>query len=61
MECATLFFVLWATITLVERYLCEKSWLSAIFVGGVVTLLTPFLGIGLPHWLSAPASNHPPP
>lgn len=51
MECVTLFFVLWATITLVERYLCETSWPVAILVGGVVTLLTPVFGIGLVLWV----------
>jgi len=51
MECVTWFFVLWATITLAERYLCNRGWLVAIFVGGVVTLLTPLLGIGLVLWV----------
>ena len=50
MECVTSFLLLWAVVTLTERYLCGTNWFVAIVFGGLVTLLTPVFGMGLVLW-----------
>ena len=49
--CMTSLFVVWATIALVERYLCGRGWLGAMLFAAEVTLLTPVFGIGLVIWV----------